>query len=57
MPDDHESPVMMTNLELRDAIERTPPRTEAWHALIQEACKRTSYPRSWLPPGATGRTS
>jgi hypothetical protein len=49
MPDDHGLPVLMTNRELKDAIERTPSKTQDWHALISEAGKRTSFPRSWLP--------
>jgi hypothetical protein len=57
MPDDHEPP--MTNLELRDAIQRTPPHTDDWHALTSEACKRATYgrdntyPLSWLPTGVS----
>jgi hypothetical protein len=43
----------MTDLELRDAIEQVPRGSERWNALIREACKRTSYPLSWLPVGVS----
>ena len=41
------------------APSRTPPQTEDWHALVSEACRRTSYstattyPLSWLPRGVS----
>jgi hypothetical protein len=57
MPDDHEPPGEMTNKELRDAITQAEPQTEEWHALVSEACKRTSFPRSWLPRGVSWDTT
>jgi hypothetical protein len=50
MPDEAAS---MTDRELRDAIEQTVPKSEQWHALVSEACQRTSFPRSWLPTGVS----
>ena len=44
---------MKTNIELRDAIRRAQPQSDEWHALVSEACKRRSFPLSWLPLGVS----
>ena len=44
-------PATMTDRELRDAIERTLPKTKDWNALVRAAYWRRTFPLSWLPVG------
>jgi hypothetical protein len=47
MPD-HEPPAVMTDMQLKTAIEEATQRRDA---LIREAFGRPSFPRTWLPRG------